>query len=612
MAEDFKFTNEGLDQVRDYRRLRNRRTAERIFRLVGAGAETMRTGASMADTLAKRPLSGDYMTRREKLGLQKEILPAYAGKESQQQALGYQAINDHMNRQLEMSKAAMQHRRDLAEIKLRGSIASIEVQDAREARQLKADQSAVEQANNPSQAAFAAASTTEAIIGRHMRGAAAKAIDAAYEMKIQNALDDEGFIEWEGNKYPAAEIPAGVRAKMREEAAKEAVPAGKDALYSMPDEQRQYVVKEIAGAFKGSAYENMTEYDKAHLVKLTANQMGISPGELVAEFERFDPEAAQSVTTNDMRVAKNLGEATMRIESDNYRRMFVGNGQLAAGADTRMAEQTLGNMYTLMEGDPSLYTTLPPYMQASVGNTFEKAGRPLSAIGVQGVSTGNAQAVAEAPGVDVSASDALADAMGAAPKSAIDATNEQVQAEQAQAAEAAQQPQEEHFINIPLSTIRERQPDFQVPSDAVGRIQTMLQVIEDYAELPAAQQARKELLESPMFAEYKKMRGYQDSEYALRRFMKESRVAQRKRVERDRETTRRNVRMGLETADPLGPSPAKNAPSREDERKGWVDVAAAGVPDQVQRPSPDAAKATTQARNDKIKDWLDAKRNPGG
>jgi hypothetical protein len=95
-------------------------------------------------------------------------------------------------------------------------------------------------------------------------------------------------------------------------------------------------------------------------------------------------------------------------------------------------------------------------------------------------------------------------------------------------------------------------PGMKKPSDPREASLQAIELIEQFPELPPLQEAKKQLLESTQFTQYKTKLGYEDDKVALRQMVKDARAMDKEK----RKTTRRAIKENQE----LGLTPKEEEP----------------------------------------------------
>ena len=95
-------------------------------------------------------------------------------------------------------------------------------------------------------------------------------------------------------------------------------------------------------------------------------------------------------------------------------------------------------------------------------------------------------------------------------------------------------------------------PGMKKPSDPREASLQAIELIEQFPELPPLQEAKKQLMESTQFTQYKTKLGYEDDKVALRQMVKDARAMDKEK----RKTTRRAIKENQE----LGLTPKEEAP----------------------------------------------------
>lgn len=599
MADDFEFTDEALNQARRVQRLRNLRVAERIGQAVGAAGEMAHSGTDAATAFGKRPLFGETMSAKEKLEAQQAILPSYGTKESQQQALGYSAVNDNLNRLTDEFKAALRADVQLAGYRTTADIASDD-RHARERRfQAERADKTLKLITEGTPEAERMLETAIGLIEKEAGGAYNSVYEAEKAAGIRKHVESligpppvGGTLE-EKEEYAAsyelaaADTPMSTFQEIEQRAGQvarsqtlarieEAAPMEYDAFIGSLGDM-------LTDTHVGAAY-----YDKRIAVQKLAARLGMPAEKLVAHWDKFNPEAASIAKMSTMQAATE-GENAYNISTDvraqeaEALRVRHGSGYGGTQFDQIIDRHKKNSAAAAAAGGLPGADALLTQDQA-LGQSL---GQPLQGTGARAAAPVGAQPAAEAPDVGAAVGRALADEMaGVSPaptaEGAIEATQQEIVAEQTAAAEQAAAPPGDPPVMLGLtqSQLESRMPGFQMPSDAVGRYRAMLGAIEAFPEHPPAIQAKRDMLESPLFKDYMQSRNYSDPEFAYRHFQKEARAAHRRRKIRDRKQLEFNKSTGIADPDAYRLRPAKT-PSREKRAQGLVLAAPAGVPESL-------------------------------
>ena len=83
------------------------------------------------------------------------------------------------------------------------------------------------------------------------------------------------------------------------------------------------------------------------------------------------------------------------------------------------------------------------------------------------------------------------------------------------------------------------------PKSSTKVLDRCFELIEQFPELPPLQEAKKQLLESTQFTQYKQKLGYEDDKVALRQMVKDARAMDKEKRKTPRRAIKENQDLGL-------------------------------------------------------------------